>query len=153
MTYHAKTFSITGTSPAAAGQAALAIKATGLDQFDSFFITALLVGATGGTLDVYLQRRVTDDGTVWADWVHFPQLLAGATAIKYSAASLPPAAATATVIGTTADNGTTGAPALAVNTVVAGHPGDQVRVVCVAGASTSAGAAVTVHIKGWRPLR
>ncbi len=153
MTVLSKVLSITGTSPAAAGQAALAAKAVGLDQFDSFFVTALLVGATGGTLDVYLQRRVTDDGSVWADWIHFPQLAAAAGAVKYAAASMPPAAATTTVIGTTADNGTSGAPALAANTVVAGHPGDQVRVVCVAGVSTSAGAAVTVHIRGVRSFR
>lgn len=150
-----KTFTttITGTSPAAAGQAALGAIAARLDDFDYFVVTALLVGATGGTLDVYLQRRILDDGTVWADWAHFPQLAAGAAAVKYSAASMPPAAATTQVIGTTAADGTTGAPALAANTVVAGHPGDAVRVVCVAGASTSAGAAITIYIKGIRGKR
>ncbi len=151
MTVRAKTWTITGTSPAAAGQAALG-SANGLDQYDSFFVTAALVGATGGTLDVYLQRRVDDAGTVWADFAHFPQLAAGAAAIKYAAAMMPPPASTATVIGTTADNGTSGAPALAANTVVGGHPGDTVRVVCVAGASTSVGATVTVYIKGRRTI-
>lgn len=148
-----RTFTITGTSPAAAGQAALSGIAQRLEDYDSFYVTALLVGATGGTLDVYLQRRVTDDGSVWADWIHFPQLAAGAAAIKYNASSMPPAVATATVIGTTADNGTSGAPALAANTVLGGHPGEAVRCVCVAGASTSAGAAVTIHIKGRRGPR
>jgi hypothetical protein len=152
MTVRAKTWPITGTSPAAAGQAAVGSAVAGLDQYDSFFITAALVGATGGTLDVYLQRRVKDDGTVWADWIHFPQLASGASAIKYNASSMPPAAATCTVIGTTANDGTTGAPALAANTVVAGHPGDSVRCVCVAGASTTVGAAVTIYIKGVRQL-
>lgn len=148
-----RTQTITGTSPAAAGQAAVGNTAQKLDDFDSFHVTALLVGATGGVLDVYLQRRVDDAGTVWADWVHFPQLAAGAAAIKYAVASLPPPAATATVIGTTAQDGTTGAPALAANTVVGGHPGDAVRCVCVAGVSTSAGAAVTIYIKGRRGPR
>lgn len=152
MTIRAKTWTITGTSPAAAGQAALATIATGLDQYELFSITAVLVGATGGTLDVYLQRRVTDTGTVWADFVHFPQLASAASAVKYAAAMMPSPAATATVIGTTADDGTTGAPALAVNTVVGGHPGDAVRAVCVAGASTTVGAAVTIYIKGVRKL-
>lgn len=148
MTVRTKLWTITGTSPAAAGQAAVGNAATTLDQYDDFSVTASLVGATGGTLDVYLQRRVDNAGTVWADWIHFPQLAAGAAAVVYAAAAMPPPAATATVIGTTAQNGTTGAPALAVNTVVGGHPGDAVRVLCVAGASTTVGAAVAVYIKG-----
>lgn len=148
-----RTSTITGTSPAAPGQAALAPLAQRLDEFDQIYVTALLVGATGGTLDVYLQRRVDDAGTVWADWIHFPQLAAGAAAVKYAAAALPPPAVTATVIGTTAADGTTGAPALAANTVVGGHPGDCVRCICVAGAATTVGAAVTIHIKGRRGPR
>lgn len=144
------TYVLSGTSPAAAGQAAVGNVAARLDDYDSFVVTAALIGATGGTLDVYLQRRVDDAGTVWADWIHFPQLAAGAAAVKYAAAALPVPATTATAIGTTANDGVTGAPALAANTVVGGHPGDAVRCVCVAGAATTAGAAVTVYIKGIR---
>lgn len=150
MSTKTQTFVLTGTTPAAAGQAAVGNSAARLDDYDSFFITAALVGATGGTLDVYLQRKVATD--VWADWVHFPQLADGAAAVKYNIASMPPAAATSTVIGTTADDGTTGAPALAANAVAAGHPGSTVRLVAVAGASTSAGAVVTVYITGRRGI-
>lgn len=152
MTVRAKTFTITGTSPATASQAAVGSPVTTLDQFDSFVVTASLIGATGGTLDVYLQRRVVDDGSVWADWIHFPQLASAASAIKYAVAAMPPPPATCTAIGTTADNGTTGAPVLAANTVVGGHPGDAVRCVCVGGASTTVGAVVTIYIKAQRKL-
>ena len=148
MTTRTNTWSITGTSPAAANQAAVGRAAVGLDQYDSFFVTAILVGATGGTLDVYLQRRVDDAGTIWVDFAHFPQLAAGAALIRYAATMTIPPAAVAVVVGTTDNAGTTGAPALAVNTIVGGHPGDAVRMVCVAGVSTTAGAVATVLIKG-----
>ena len=105
-------------------------------------IVAELVGATGGTLDVYLQTS-DDGGTTWYDWAHFPQLAAGASAIKY-AFSVPSAGELGI---TTIGSGTS--PALAANTVVGGPWGDRIRALYVAGASTSAGAAVVINIYGW----
>lgn len=140
-----ETIAITGTSPAAAGRAVIGKQVGNIESYDDVVVVASLVGATGGTLDIYLQRLV--DTNLWVDWIHFPQLAAGAAAVKYSAASMPPAAATAVVVGTSADDVTSGAaPALAANTVVAGHPGSNVRVVAVAGAGTTLGAAVDVRL-------
>lgn len=144
-----KTFSVSGTSPAAAGRAVIGKPVGGLESYDDFVVVASLVGATGGTLDIYLQRQV--DTNLWVDWIHFPQLAGGAAAVKYSAAAMPPASATPTVVGTSADDVTSGAaPVLAANTVVAGHPGSNVRVVAVAGSGTSVGAAVDVRIMAHR---
>lgn len=135
-------FLISDTSPAAAGNAA-GDAIGGLHNFDFFMIDAALVGATGGTLDVYLQREVGDLGSgTWRDWLHFPQLAAGAAAVYYSLST--GADKTIVVVG----NG--GTPALAVNTFVGGHPGYQLRAYYVAGASTSAGAAVAINIMAWR---
>ena len=107
---------------------------------------AALVGATGGALDVYLQRAIGEPGSeTWVDWLHFTQLTAGATAIKYFA-SCGPGAQVNTLV--TVGYGTS--PVLAAGTFTGGHPGDAVRALYVAGASTSVGAAVAINITAWR---
>lgn len=136
-------FRIEDTSPAAAGTA-VGSKVAGLEKFDWFMVDAQLVGATGGTLDVYLQRKIADD--LWADWLHFPQLAAGGAAVRYSAQSGTDKDIVVVGGGTDASPG----PALAANTFVGGCPGTAVRAVYVAGASTSAGAAVNIQITGRR---
>ena len=139
-----KVFPITGTTPSSATTAIVGSNVGGLTAFDWFTIDADLVGATGGTLDVYLQRKV--DTNVWADWVHFPQLAAGASAVRYTIPSGADKTIVPVGVGTDALPGT---PALATNTFVGGHPGEALRCVAVAGASTSAGAAITIRITGW----
>lgn len=135
---------IADTSPSSASTAVSASSVTGLEKFDWIAIEADLAGATGGTLDVYLQRKLGDN--LWRDWLHFTQLASGAAAVKYSAQS-----SSSTDI-VTVGGGTTAAPgvALAANTFVGGHPGTEIRAVYVAGASTSAGAAQTIRIYGWK---
>lgn len=141
-------FTISDTSPAAASTAVGTVIA-GLGDYPFLRVDASLVGATGGTLDVYLQRQIKPDA--WADWLHFAQLASGASAIKYSVIA---AHALSTTI-TTSNRGTDAAPGvtLAAATFVGGHPGDRVRAVYVAGASTSAGAAVVIDIIGWGQYR
>lgn len=135
---------ITDTSPASASTAVSAATVSGLERFDWIAIEADLEGATGGTLDVYLQRKLGDD--LWRDWLHFPQLSSGAAAVKYSAQS--GSNTDIVVVG----GGTDSSPgvALAADTLVGGHPGTEIRAVYVAGASTSAGAAQTIRIYGWK---
>jgi hypothetical protein len=145
-----KLFSITGTSPAAAGTAIVGSSIRGLQAYDWFTIDAALVGATGGTLDVYLQKQIATDaevtGGVWADWLHFTQLAAGAAAIKYSLQANSDKTILTVAHATDASAGT---PVLASGSYVGGHPGGALRCVCVAGASTSAGAAVAVYIQAF----
>lgn len=138
----AKTLVISGNSPAGAAQAVVGKAVGGLADYPHLTVHAELVGAAGGTLDVYLQRKVNTNE--WQDWIHFPQLAAGAAAVKYAAA-VQHASTAPVVVGETNDAGTTGAPALAANTVAPGHPGDTVRVLAVAGAGAAA-AAVKVSI-------
>lgn len=152
-------FAFAETSPAAASTIASSVAVTGsngaagilqsdkgLDSFDTLTFYAALVGATGGALDVYVQSS-PDQGTTWTDYAHFPQLAAAASAIKYafsvsrSGQLLVPA-----VVGANLT------PALAVNTVVGGAWGDRLRLVMVAGTSTSAGAAVSVKVSATRGL-
>ncbi len=143
-------FIIDDTSPASASTA-IGDPCKGLLGYDWFTIDALLVGATGGTLNVYLQRKVASDaevtGGVWVDWLSFAQLSAGAAAVRYSVHSGSSTTIQTVASGTDASAGT---PALTAGTFVGGHPGDQVRAVYVAGASTSAGAAVKIYLTGWR---
>jgi hypothetical protein len=141
------TFSV--TSAAAAGTSVLQV-IDGLARFDAFTIDALVQGATGGTLDLYLQRLVDSSGPgVWFDWARIAQLAAGAAAKAYSLGFDTGAAAPAiTNVGqfTTAGAGTA---VLAAGSIAPVHPGDQLRVVGVAGAGTSAGAALSFYVSGF----
>src|SRR5262249_6183355 len=69
-------FSLTFTSPGAPGTVAQP-PTLGLGAYKSLSIFSMLQGATGGTLDVYLQYS-PDGGTTWVDYAHFPQVAAGA---------------------------------------------------------------------------
>jgi hypothetical protein len=94
---------------------------------------------------VYLQRWVAKAGAAgeWWDWVRFTQLAAAAAAVRYSFDSRM-AATTVTTVGA----GTS--VVLAAGTMACSHPGTKVRLFFNAGASTSAGAAQTVILTGWR---
>lgn len=153
-----ETFDLSGTSPAAASTAELA-SASGLAKFSAIRVDAVLVGATGGALDVYIQRKIAPN--VWVDWLHFAQLAAGASAIAYSltvatgnlgtVVNGTPSGTMAAI--TTRGNDATPSPGLAAGTVDLNHPGNMVRAVCVAGASTSAGAALKIMVTGLGPSR
>jgi len=134
-------FTITATTGNAAGSALLGSALLGLGIWDDFVIDAVLLGPTGGTLDLYLQRRIKDD--LWADWIHFPQV-AAATAKVYTIPTQWPTPA-ATNIGTF-NNAGTGTAVIAANTVIGGHPGDGIRAYVTQGAGTSAGAAQTIYV-------
>lgn len=131
---------ISETSPAAVGTA------TGghvgmLQNYDSLTIRATLTGATGGTLDVYLQTSV--DGSEWVDYIHFAQIAAAAAAVtKVVVVSRAGQQAAITTVGTNTS------PALAANAVVGGDFGNQMRAVFVAGAGTTRGAAQVIRITG-----
>ena len=142
------------TSPAAAGTviSSQMVTSSGLSagiagpiaDADALQIAADLVGATGGTLDVFVQIS-PDGGNSWYDTVHFPQLAAGALAVKYLApVSLFTNITVPVVVGKNL------APALAANTVVNGAFSDRVRLVMVAGGGTTLGAAVRVTVTAQR---
>jgi len=133
---------LAGTSPAAPSTAVLGGASNvigGLDEADWLHIVATVTGATGGTLDVYLQIS-PDAGTTWVDYIHFPQLAAAAAAVSYSYTSALNNALT--VVGTAL------VPALAANSAAGGWWGKQMRAVCVAGAGTVAGAVQTMIVTG-----
>lgn len=135
-------------TPAAASTAAgTTIKGGALRTADALMVDALLVGGTGGVLDVYLQRKLAAD--TWVDWIHFPQVSAGAT-VRYSCAITGKGSSIVAVGG-----GSDAAPgvALAANTAVDVIPGGDVRLVYVAGAGTSAAGAATVTITPYNEQR
>lgn len=139
-------FTISGTSPAAPGTAAVGSAVTDLDLYEALTVVATLQGATGGTLDVYLQTNPSGDGSTWVDYAHFAQLAAAAPqSVKTFSVSLDAQNLTPTTVGTNLT------PALAASTVVGGPWGRQMRCVCVAGASTSAGAPISISILGQYP--
>jgi hypothetical protein len=129
--------SFTATSPSSATTTAQTA-VTGLGSYNTMSVYATLTGATGGTLDVYLQYS-PDLGNTWVDYMHFVQKAAASAAtIHYFSVSKSAQQTTITAVGT----GTS--PALAAGTVLGGDWGDRLRVVFVAGASTSAGASQTI---------
>jgi hypothetical protein len=142
MTIYKLIGTISQTSPASASTAVSTASVSGLANFDEVLVEADLVGATGGTLDVYIQRKLSND--LWRDWVHFTQLTAAAPAVKYSVRHGLGSGITTVGGGTDASPGV----ALAAAASVGGHPGETVRLVFVAGVSTSAGAAIAVRFYG-----
>lgn len=147
-----ETWDLSGTSPAAASTVAGA-SASSLSRCPELIVEAHLVGATGGTLDVWLQRKVGPN--LWVDWVHFLQLAAAASAIHYSFVVKNVSATATGALTAVTTVGTDTAPAVGagVGLITNTHPGDAVRVVYVAGASTSAGAAIKLTITGIGPSR
>jgi hypothetical protein len=132
------------TSPAAAGYAASASTATGVDQYKWVRAICIVTGGTGGTTDITIQSEVCSD--VWEDWARTPAVAATTTA-KY--AITPTGLLGVIPIGTSAE-AIAAAVVLAVNTCVGGHPGHTLRLIYTAGAGTSAGAAQTTYLMGWR---
>lgn len=146
MGFRNQLYTITGTSPAAAGSAIIGT-VRNLGDFDWFQIFAILIGGTGSAGDdAWLQYRLDPDVDVWVDWLRFPAISASTT-YKYAIDSGATTSIIATGSGTLAAPGTV---ALAANTFVGGHPGDTLRLVYTAGASTSAGKTQTVYVRGWR---
>jgi hypothetical protein len=135
------------TSPNAAGTTVGVQTIAGLDKFDSLLIYANLQGATGGTLDVYIQTLLhcTGDSAngTWVDFAHFTQLSAAAAATKKTCfLSRSAQSTTLTTVGID------GSPALAAGTILGGEWGAWWRFVFTAGASTSAGASQSVWVFG-----
>lgn len=130
-----------GTSPAAAGTTPGAQLALPLDRMSYCTIKAVLAGATGGTLDVYIQSS-NNNGAAgsWTDSIHFTQLTAAAATIGYVATLGHGTGGTAPIVVNSAD----GTPVLAAGVVVPHSLGNNLRPVFVAGAGTSAGATITI---------
>ena len=111
-----------------------------LDDAEAIDIAVDMVGATGGTLDLYVQSS-PDGGVNWYDIVHFPQLTAGAPAIKYQAPLSLFTNSTAPV-----QVGKNLLPALAAGAIVQGAFSDRLRLVMVAGSGTTLGALVRMTV-------
>ncbi len=134
---------VTATSPAAASTTAVVatlFKGGFFRNADKLVIDATLLGGTGGTLDVYLQRKIASD--TWRDWVHFPQI-AAATAKKYT---LTITGEGSSIVETGGGSDAAPGVALAANTAVNVIPGDDVRIVFVSGGGVSAGASNSITI-------
>lgn len=139
-------------SPSAPGTAASSALVTGssvlgiaspMDDWEAVDIAADLQGATGGTLNVYLQLS-PDAGNNWYDIVHWTALAAAAPLAFYqSPLSLATNTAAPVAVGRNL------APSLgpgATAAVVNGAFSDRLRLVMVAGSGTTAGAPVVVRI-------
>ena len=121
------------------------VAAGGIDDYEALLVAADLQGATGGQLDVVLETS-PDAGLSWYPIVHFA-LLAAAAAARHDLAMLSLfSSATAPV---TVGSGTT--VVLGSGVIVPGPWADRLRLVMIAGASTSAGAPVVVKICGSHP--
>lgn len=142
---------LTAASPATPSTAIVSptIKNEFLFRGDTLSIDALITAGAGGTLDLYLQRRI--DTNKWLDWIHFPQVPAGTTK-----------GFTVIIDGSGSHNnpivevgvGTDGAPNLVLpaNSIANTMPclnkatPVEVRLVHVAGAGTSGAGSSTVYI-------
>lgn len=107
-----------------------------LGGYRSMRVEASLQGATGGTLDVFLEISV-DHGVTWTEYIHWTQFAAAGAAKRFSSAHSRSQSQT-----TIADTSV----ALAANTARDGEWGHVFRLKYIAGAGTSAGAAQIVKI-------
>lgn len=81
---YASSQTISLTTPASASTVVHTTTFLKMAKFKEVTIIGDLVGATGGTLDVYLQCKFNQGGTVkWYDWLHFVQLASGGAAARY----------------------------------------------------------------------
>lgn len=136
------TYTVTGTTPNAAGTAQVGSSAfTGLDYFSTVTIVGQLQGATGGTLNLYIQSSL--DGVIWYDVVAYAQLAAGAAALRNVVTLNRGFRGTP---GITTVNAASGTPSLTANSVNADCLGTYLRLMATAGAGTSAGQTITLTI-------
>jgi hypothetical protein len=137
------------TTAAAAGTeiSTVTFKGEALSRADLLVVDAVLLGPTGGTLDVYLQRRTGAND--WTDWAHFSQV-ASITASRQSF-SISGLAQDILALG----GGTAGVPGvgLAVGKSSNVMPGDEVRAVFVSAGIVTAGAAQTITITPYYEYR
>lgn len=133
----------TATSPAAPGTVVSTTPATQTGMFTSCSFVVTDQGATGGTLDIFIQTFFKSQaGGFWVDVAHLPQVAAGAGAATFAFVLTRWSSAAAAI--TASLNTASGTPALAANTVVNGVLGYQLRLVLKAGAGTSLGASQIV---------
>ena len=141
----------TAASPAAPGTLIVSptLKHEMFYRAETLSIDSIVRAGTGGTLDLYLQRRI--DVNMWLDWIHFPQVIAGATSaftliVDGSGNYNNPIV----MVGLSTD--ATASPALAANGLANTLPTlnsnvtSEVRLVMVAGAGTSAAGSVSVYV-------
>lgn len=133
------TIRLSATSPNAPGVAAAPATTQSLAGYTSMRIEAELAGATGGTLDVYLQVSY-DSGQTWSDYAHFAQLAAGAAPVTYGVSV---SRSNGSALGLVGKNQS---PLLAANTCRDGEWGKHARMLFVAGAGTTQGAAQVIRL-------
>lgn len=142
-----KTGTLTVTSPSTAGTTISGTVAGNFQQCDVTTVTAILTGATGGTLDVLLQFRVAPN--IWVDWAHFAQLTAAQakTVYQFSCGGTGEWIMFGSSVST--DATVTGTPIAAdVNTNM--QPSGPIRVVFISGVGTTLGASQTIIINSFR---
>lgn len=140
-----KVFKIVDTSPGTASTTALGGVIEGLIDYDWFTIDAIIIGGTGGTLDVVLHRQV--ESNVWAEWLHFPQVAAGVTktySVQTGSDNI------IREVGVGATDAAAGTQVLPVNSFIGGHPGLAVRAVYITGSGVSVGATETIRLTAWK---
>lgn len=135
---------VTAVSPSAPGTVICPtqFKSGWLSSADVFTVDGIFLGATGGTLDIILQRKIAVN--TWSDWAAFGQLTAGQTQF-YSVFSMD-GAGTWSVAGLGGGTDVTSTSSLAAGAFVNCLPGAEVRIVFKAGAGTIAGASQTIII-------
>lgn len=135
---------LSSTSPAGASSTVVgATSATQIGMFTtcSFYVAAQ--GGTGGTLDIYVQTLFKSlAGSLWVDVAHLPQLAAAGPLTAYTFTLTRWSPTTSAIF--TPVNTASGTPLLAVNTVVPGVLGYQLRVVYKTGAGNTVGAAQVI---------
>jgi hypothetical protein len=128
------------------------IGAGSLENIDELFVYLdVTTAVTGGALDIYLQRAVVPNPVAatdahWTDFLHFAQVAAGATS-QQIAPGLPMTNAPAVSVSTDATRAREHA-AIVADASIAGHWGDQLRIVEKIGAGVTVAGVYSIHMTG-----
>lgn len=137
---------MSGVSPASAGATVTgASPPVQIGMFTSCAVYVGATGATGGTLDIFVQTLFKQSNVLpgfWMDVAHLPQIAAAAPLTGYTFTLTRWSSSAAAVF--TPVNTASATPILAVNTVVNGVLGYQLRIVYKTGAGTTVGATQTI---------
>jgi hypothetical protein len=141
------TLVLSGNSSAAASTTTQGSTVGGFELADEWTFDVKVTGATGGTLDVYLQKLIVDPtsgANVWVDYIHCTQTAGGTTTKENYGSGETDNGPIAVGQGTDAAP----AVALAAGKIAHGHPGKALRLVFVTGTGVSVAGSALVYCTG-----
>ena len=121
-----------------------------LDRFDAVLVHGTFTGGENATIDITLQRRISntaDGAELWSDWARFAQLASTAAQVSISLSSKG-TPTTSTITAVAIDTAGAASPVIAAGDFLGSHPGDALRAVYTVGTGIESGTPITWYVSG-----